>query len=184
MDSPAVMESMPISSVGRASNLPRAQARGWNRGVTLIEMLMVVTLIGLMVGISFPALNSGLDTIRLMSATDAVVSFLNSALNRAERRQQVLEVTISRTENKLSMQSTEPGFLREIEMPTGVTITRILPELPLGADDKAPRRILLYPGGTVPRVGVELENRRGRKRIVRIDPVSGVPDIETPQPVE
>ncbi len=148
------------------------------RGVTLIEMLVVVTLIGLMVGISFPSLNSGLDTIRLMSASDSVVSFLNSALNRAERRQQVLEVTISRAGNKLSMRSAEPGFTREIELPTGIAITRVLPEDPLATDEMAPRHVYLYPGGTVPRVGVELENRRGRKRVVRVDPVSGVPDIE------
>lgn len=144
-------------------------------------MLVVVTLIGLMVGISFPSLTSGIDTIRLMSATDSVVSFLNSALNRAERRQQVLEVTISRADNRLTMRSTEPGFLREIELPQGITITKVLPEPPFQSDEKAPRHLFLYPGGTVPRIGIEMENRRGRKRIVRVDPVSGTPEVETVQ---
>ena len=39
---------MPISSVGRASRRARA------RGVTLIEMLLVVTIIGLLTAVSFP----------------------------------------------------------------------------------------------------------------------------------
>ncbi|MDX1980582.1 MAG: prepilin-type N-terminal cleavage/methylation domain-containing protein [Bryobacteraceae bacterium] len=155
---------MPTLSVGRANS----------RGVTLIEMLIVVSIIGLMVGVSFPSVNSGIDTIRLMSASDSVVSFLNAALNRAERRQQVMEVTISQKTNMLALRSIDAGFLRELELPTGVTITRVLPEGP----DDADRHIYLYPGGTVPRIGVELTNTRGAKRVVRVDPVSGIPATE------
>jgi len=145
------------------------------RGVTLIEMLLVAVLIGIMVGISFPAVSSGVDSLRLSSASDAVASFLNAALNRAERRQQVMEVTISREKNNLMLRSTEPGFVRELNMPTGVTITAILP------DDHSlsqERHVLLYPGGTVPRIGVELTNQRTAKKIVRVDPMTGVPEIE------
>src|SRR5262245_35276640 len=92
------------------------------RGVTLIEMLLVTALIALMVGVSFPAVTSGVDSIRLVSATDAVAAFLNGALNRAERRQQVMEVTISREQHKLVLRSSEPGFLRELTLPVGVRV--------------------------------------------------------------
>jgi prepilin-type N-terminal cleavage/methylation domain-containing protein len=145
------------------------------RGVTLIEMLLVVALIGIMIGVSFPAVTSGVDSLRLSSASDAVVTFLNGALNRAERRQQVMEVTFSKEQNKLSIRSTEQGFSRELTMPEGVTITAIYPEQPGESD---PRRIFLYPGGTVPRIGVGIMNKRGAKRIVRVDPITGVPEIE------
>jgi prepilin-type N-terminal cleavage/methylation domain-containing protein len=141
------------------------------RGITLIEMLIVVTLIGLMAGISFPAVSSGVDSLRLSSAADTVVAFLNAALNRAERRQIVLEVSIFKKKGLLRMRSAEPGFLREIEMPPGVTITATHPE--------DLERVFLYPGGTVPRIGVELTNRRGMKKTVRVDPISGIPQIET-----
>ena len=149
----------------------------FNSGVTLVEMLLVVTLIGLMVGLSFPAISSGVDTLRLSSAADSTATFLNSALNRAERRQQVMEVTISRQQSKLTLRSTEPGFLRELSMPTGVTITGVLPEQ---FEFPGDRHVFLYPGGTVPRVGVEITNKRGAKRIVRVDPMTGVPEIEIP----
>ena len=78
-------------------------------GVTLIEMVVVVGIISLIVGIAFPAVTSGIDSLRLNAATNSVVSFVNSGLNRAERRQQVVEITISKSENALSMRSTEPG---------------------------------------------------------------------------
>lgn len=144
------------------------------RGVTLIEMLIVVALIGLMAGVTFPAVSSGVDTLRLMSAADTCASFLNAALNRAERRQTVMEVSIDKEKGELAMRSAEPGFLREIVMPTGVKITAVYPE---GVE-----RVMLYPGGAVPRVGLELANSRGAKKRVRVDPVSGVPEIETVQP--
>lgn len=147
------------------------------RGVTILEMLVVVTLIGVMVGISFPAVTSGVDSLRLLSAADSVASFLNGALNRAERRQEVMEVSISKSDNKLVLRSSEPNFVRELPMPSGITITAVLPEI--ASTDDGPRRIFLYPGGTVPRIGIELTNRRNARKIVRVDPMTGAPQIDT-----
>ena len=99
------------------------------QGVTLIEMLIVVALIGLLAGITFPAVSSGLDSLRLTSASDSLVNFLNAALNRAERRQQAVEVTISKAENALWLRSTEPGLVRKLELPDGIAIVSVLPRL-------------------------------------------------------
>jgi len=167
---------MPISSAGRIST------RGSEAGVTLIEMMVVVALVSLMVGISFPAITSGIDSMRLKAATNSVVSFLDAGLSRAERRQQVVEITISKQDNSLEMQSAEPGFTRTLQMPEGVSIVQVLPQLPENQDNPAAARIfLLYPGGTVPPLGVQLINRRNVQRIVRVDPITGVPRLETPE---
>lgn len=136
------------------------------RGVTLIEMLMVVAIMGLIAGLTLPSVSSGLDSIRLRTAADSVASFLSAAANRAERRQQVMEVILTPKENRIELFSTEPGYTRKLDMPVGITM----------AGDE-PRRFVLMPGGTVPRVGVELSNKRGGHRLVRIDPVTGVPVI-------
>ena len=151
--------------------------RNSSRGVTLIEMMMVVVIVGLLAGITFPSVTSGIDSIRLSSASDAIASFLNAGLNRAERRQQLIEITVLKSERSLTMRSSEPGFMRKIELPDGVTIVAILPE---GPDEKeAGRRFVFYPGGVVPRVGLEIANRRGVRRIVRVDPITGAPQIES-----
>src|ERR1035438_809474 len=81
-------------------------------GITLIEMVVVVGIISLIVGVSLPAVTSGIDSLRLNAATTSVVSFVNSGLNRAERRQQVVEIIISRNENALSMLPPDPGFTK------------------------------------------------------------------------
>ena len=151
----------------------------YSRGVTLIELMVVVAIISLMVGLSFPAITSGIESLRLNAATNSVDQFFNSALNRAERRQQVVEVTVSKSENAIWMRSTEPGFLRRLEMPEGVLIAGVLPKL--ATDTELPRTFLLYPGGTVPQFGVQLINRRQVERVVRVDPMTGVPRVEAPE---
>ena len=151
----------------------------YSRGVTLIELLVVVAIISLMVGLSFPAITSGIESLRLNAATNAVAQFFNSALNRAERRQQVVEVTVSKAENAIWMRSTESGFLRRLEMPEGVLIAGVLPKL--ATDTESARTFLLYPGGTVPQFGVQLINRRQVERVVRVDPMTGVPRVEAPE---
>jgi type II secretory pathway pseudopilin PulG len=164
---------MPTSSAGRTE---LSRDRQGAAGVTLIEMMVVVGLISLMIGISFPAITSGIDSLRLKAATNSVVSFLNAGLSHAERRQQVIAITISKQDNSIEMQSSEPGFTRKLEMPDGVSIVQVLPPLPENPD--APREFFLYPSGTVPPFGVQLINRRNVQRVVRVDPITGVPHVE------
>ncbi len=147
------------------------------KGVSLLEMLVVVTLIAIMISISYPAISSGLETIRLNSAAESVVAFLDGALTRADRKQMMTEVVLLPRESKLLVRSAEPGFVRELELPEGVTIARIAPEVQ-GLDPANPRTFFVYPGGSAPRIGVELVNRRGSRRFVRVDPITGVPMIE------
>ena len=88
---------------------------------------MVVAIIALIVGLSFPAASAGLDNVRMVSAGDSVATFLNAAVNRAERRQQPVELVIFPQEARLALYSNEPGFTRELKMPEGVGIEAVLP---------------------------------------------------------
>ena len=193
---------MPTFSVGRASSGgqgPGAWGQGskaasprpptptrkiggcpaWppTRGVTLVEMMIVVAIIGLMVGITFPAVSTGLDSVRLASATDSLASFLNAAVNRAERREQPMELIISPKDNLIALYSNEPGFTRELRLPAGVSIEAVLPRNP--DDPQGVRRLILMPGATVPGIGIQIANQRGTRRIVRLDPMTGYPRVES-----
>ena len=144
-------------------------------GVTLIEMMVVVTIIGLMAGIAFPAVSSGLDSVRLRSATDSIAAFLNAAVVRAERRQEAIELTISPKDNALALDSNEPGFRRELKMPDGIAIEAVLPK----QEEEGPRRLILLPGAAVPGIGIQVANRHGSRRVVRLDPMTGFPRVES-----
>jgi len=145
------------------------------RGVTLIEMMMVVAIIALMAGITYPSVSAGIDSLRITSASDSIVAFLNAALNRAERRQQVMEIAVSPA--SLAVRSAEPGYVRRLDMPTGVTIARVLPDILVPPIGDEPRRFYVYPGGVPPRMGVVLRNTRGAQRVVSVDPITGVPRV-------
>lgn len=148
------------------------------RGVTLIEMLMVVLIISLMAGVSFPAISSGVHSLRLRGAGEEVAALITTAVNRAERRRIPVEVAISVAQNLIVLTSAEPGFLRRFQPGGGITIAGVVPPVP-AADPSQPRRFLIYPGGSVPRVGVLLSNPAGTRRLVRVDPITGVAESRT-----
>ena len=153
---------MPQTLLAGATN-NRKQA-----GVTLIELLIVLTLIALVTGISYPSAAAGVESLRLRSVSDQVVSFLNTAIDRASRRQQVVEVWIAPKDNVLIARSPDLEFSRRLDLPDGYQILAVLPAAEVNPDE--PRRFLMYPGGTVPRIGIELANRSGTKRLVSVDP--------------
>jgi prepilin-type N-terminal cleavage/methylation domain-containing protein len=165
---------MPISSVGRTSSASRATSTA---GITLIEMMVVLAIIGFMVAISAPSLIAGLDSVRMASATDSIASFLNAAVNRAERRQQPIEIVISPKENRMVLYSNEPGYTRELQMPTGILLETVVPAEAAGPDGLC--RLILLPGASVPGIGVQVASTRGGKRIVRLDPMTGYPRVES-----
>lgn len=164
---------MPTFSVGAINS-------GRRCGVTLIEMLIVMTLVALVAGLSYPSIASGLESLRLRAASDSIVAFLNTALQRADRRQQVVEIRIFPRENALTARASDLGFARRLEMPAFVHIVSVSPAVQGNPDQ--PRRFLVYPGGTVPGIAVEIANQSGRRRRVSVDPMTGVPrsELETP----
>jgi prepilin-type N-terminal cleavage/methylation domain-containing protein len=140
------------------------------RGVTLIEMVVVMAIIGVMAAIAFPAATSGLDSIRLQSAADSIASFLSAAMNRAERRNIVMEIMVDPKANQLALHSTEPGYERVLQMPSNVAIS-----------GEGVHRLLLVPGGTVPRFVIEINSVKGARKQIVVDPISGTPRILIPQ---
>ena len=138
------------------------------RGVTLIEMLIVVSIIATIASISFPALTSGLAGVRLSSASGSAASFLTSAMNNVERREQAAAIVVSPKENRMDVFTAASGEkpASTFQPPTGVTF-----------EGDEPHRYILFPGGAFPRISLVLRNEKGSRRSVEIDPVTAVPQV-------
>ena len=147
------------------------------RGVTLVELLVVVAIVALIVGVSLPAATAGLDSVRMASTTDEVAALLNAAANRAERFQKPAEVVVIAAEGRLVLYGAGPGLPRELRMPEGIVIEAVLAGQ--GVDAVATDRILFVPGGTVPGFSIRLASRRGAHRRVRLDPMTGFPRVDS-----
>jgi prepilin-type N-terminal cleavage/methylation domain-containing protein len=151
------------------------------RGVTLIEMLIVMAIIALIAGMAAPSVSAGLDSLRMRSTSDAIVGFLNTALARSDTRQQVVEIVISPREGTLTATSSDHVFNKRLQITSPMKILSVQPALAADKEDQVvPRRFLLYPGGTVPKITIEIANAQGRKRLISIDPVTGVPQSNVP----
>ncbi len=143
--------------------------RRGSSGVTLIELLIVVTIIGIVVGVSFPSLTSGLSGLRLTTASGSVASFLTASMNRVDRHEEAAAIVVSPKENIVAVYTASSGEKpeRTLEMPQGVRI-----------EGDELQRYLFMPGGTVPRMTVILRNDKGARRSIQIDPITAVPDIK------
>lgn len=149
--------------------------RSDERGVTLLEMLLVVVLIALLAGLSFPAVNSGLDAVRLRSAADAASSVLHQAAMKSERRQEPVEVIFDKAAGVITVRGLRAGSETAVELGEGITISAVNPEPP--GPEQSVRSILLMPGAAFPRIEVVVANRRGNRKAVVLDPVTGAPSV-------
>jgi prepilin-type N-terminal cleavage/methylation domain-containing protein len=165
-----------MSSVGSRSNAHRRT----RAGITLLEVLLVMAILALMAGITYPSVSSGLDAIRIRTAADSTASFLTSCMARVERRQHPIEITFFLNSRKMEARGNGPAVLESVELPDGVSIVGTVPPLMLAPE--APRSILLLPGAPFPAMGIEVANRRGARRLIRIDPAAGVPVVQQPGP--
>lgn len=149
--------------------------RHGQRGVTLMELLMVIAIIALLAGLTYPTASAGMDSIRLRSAGDEVAAFLYQAVGRADRRQEPVEITFDKDHGVFTSRGLRAGRESEMTLPDGIRIAAVLPETP--GEDPRSKSYLLLPGASFPRLTVVIENRRGNRRMVQLDPITGAPNV-------
>ena len=143
--------------------------RQHRRGVTLVELLIAVAIIAVIVSVSAPGLTTGLATVRLSSASGDAATFLIRTMNRIETREEAAAVLISPANNAIETFTAVSGEkpASELKMPQGIFI-----------EGEEPKRIVMYPGGAIPRISLVLRNEKGARRSIEIDPITVVPKIQ------
>lgn len=153
--------------------------RRTRNGLTLLEVLLVVSIIAVLAGVSYPSVASGIDSIRMRTGADSLAAFLNNAMARVERLQQPVEVRFYTGTNRIEQLGVRAGVIEELTLPDGLNLVDYVPGRP---DNPGLRTLMLLPGSPFPAASFLIENRRGARRIVRIDPIAGVPEVTAPQP--
>ena len=143
------------------------------RGVTLLELLVVIALASIMLALVFPAVGAGLRTLELRSAAQRLAAAARYARDQAIHRQRFYELEIDAAGGTISVEDLERTARRSFALPPSVHIEKISPEETAGSSR---RSFLFSPDGGSPAFEIVLGNER-RQVSVRSNPLTGFPKV-------
>ena len=135
-------------------------------GITLMELLVVMTLIAVLTAVAAPSVGSGVETVRLRSASERLAATFRTAHERAMRTHHYQEVSVDPQSRAVELRDLESGSVASWDIPAAVVV-------------KAEQRVafLVYPDGGTAAMRVTLENARGRQTEIVMDPFTLVPAV-------
>ena len=154
------------------------------RGVTLLELLVVAALASILLAVVFPSIRSGLGTLELRSAARRLAAAARYARDQAVHKQRFFQLEIDTASGTISVIDINTNMndtgetasvrRRSFELPAAVRIGEILPD-----EEDAPSRTRLFlfsPDGASDPFEIVLENPR-RQVQVSSDPLTGFPKV-------
>lgn len=163
-----VTERMRTSSVGNRAQPLRSQ----EAGVTLLELVIVLAILGLAVSLVAPRFGAWSEEWTLRSAAERVAQTFRYARTRALFEQSYYVVEIDPETHGVRIFNPASGFLRAYALPRGVTIDD-------GENPPPPVvRILFPPSGVVEERNLWLSDRRRSKYRVHVSFLLGAPVVE------
>ena len=148
------------------------------RGVTLLELLVVIALASVLLAVVFPSLGAGLRTLELRSAAQRLAASARYARDQAVHRQRFYELEIDPEAGTVTVTDFGGETRRSFQLPATVRVEQVLPEeTRSAARGETRRRFLFSPDGNAPAFEVVLGNDR-RRTAVRSDPLTGFARVE------
>ncbi len=143
-----------------------AVLRSAETGITLIEMLIVMVIVGAMMAIAYPNVTSGLEGIRLKTSVDRLGQFWLEARQHADRYQTPVQVSVDPARSEARAVGALDAWRAEFPLYSTLKI----------AQPKKRATFLIYPGAPSPEFRVLLEGETGGAAGVRINVLTGVPE--------
>ena len=92
------------------------------RGLSLVEVMIVMTIIGLSVGLVGPRIGAGMTRIEVYQAEQTIRSFVQMARSRAQRSNLAHFVVLNRRGPSVVLVGPDMNILRERELPSSVEL--------------------------------------------------------------
>jgi general secretion pathway protein H len=140
------------------------------KGVTLVELLVVMALASILLAIVFPAVGSGLGTLELRSAARKLAAAARYAHDQAVYRRKTYQLEIDGGAGAIGVADLEGKDARRFELPGSVRIEILTPGDGVGNSQE--RRYFFLADGAAPSFNVRLANSR-RSLLVESDPLTG-----------
>ena len=126
---------------------PNSELTGAPHGITLVELLVVLAIIGLILGISVPALTRYATQLRLKAATRQVVGLISLARSLAISSRQNHAVVVDQEHGEISIVNAVSGERLEQlvrRLPSGVTV-----DVQVGGKSAPEPQIVFRPTGSL-----------------------------------
>jgi general secretion pathway protein H len=172
-----------ISSAGRVigghyNGRPRSSAAGF----TLIEMIVVLTILGFAASFVVPSFTSGLPHWRLRGAARDIVTLLKFARNQSVASIRPLHVVLDRSRNLYWLDSADVPVMADPDrsgkrnirlyaLPDGVSFGEVAGGIFPAEKERV--RILFFPRGSSSGGDVQLRDEKGRAYRIHVDSVTG-----------
>ena len=92
------------------------------RGLSLVEVMIVMTIIALSVGLVGPRIGAGMTRIEVYQAEQTIRSFVQMARSRAQRSNLAHFVVLNRRGASVVLVGPDMNILRERELPSSVEL--------------------------------------------------------------
>ena len=93
-----------------------------SRGLSLVEVMIVMTIIALSVGLVGPRIGAGMTRIEVYQAEETIRSLVQMARSRAQRTNLAHFVVLDRQETNVLLVGPDMSVLRERELPSSVEL--------------------------------------------------------------
>lgn len=170
-----------IWSAGKpTSGSRRRDGSGSARGFTLLELIVVLTIVGIAVSLSLPAVGSGLRHWRLQGAVREVATLLKFTRNQSVATRRPLQVVLDRSRNMYWLDSadviTDPDQasargIRLFALPSGIRFGKVT----LGGRSVGWEKVgfVFFPRGSATGGRVQILDERGKGYRILLDAVTG-----------
>ena len=144
------------------------------KGVTLIELVVVMVIIAVAAGFIIPNVGVWLPNYRLRSAARDIVSTMRTAQMKAISTNMTYQVSFTLPSSYILQYQTTAGFVNDgavQNLPPGITI----PAITIGGNNA-----VFNPNSTSTSGSVTLQNNKGTQRRLTLTPSTGRVTITTP----
>lgn len=138
------------------------------RGFSLLELLLVITVAGLIAAVAIPSLPGALESARLRGSAGEVRATLTLARTLAvsEARNRSVAFDLDRGEYGID------GDARKRLLPEGIRLAALRPGG--SAEEQGVVRVRFYPDGSADGAEVTISSSGGGRMRIRVDPLTGI----------
>jgi len=154
----------------------RAKGRLSQCGITLLEVLVVMTLMAILSALVYPSFGNALSDLRLKGAARQIISACRLAKWEAVSTRQPYRLLVDMEKNRFFVEDVAGRRSKEIDLSSGLRVFRTQKIAENGSADSV--AFYFFPNGTAEAGSIVVRDSRGKDLTLKIDLLTGDASIQ------